>query len=173
MDMSNGNFVVGLGTSLFMRQIKGDSEEPEIGIEWENGIYLSSKPSCIDFQGIREDYGVTKPEKDREDIRFEQEDYFTQLHKLANNPLCSEDIRELLSEIMCAEFCTDKMDKFHQNLSAGFYDEDSEMKVFSVMVSKEMESVLSVRGIDLEDAIEAAANVISMSVVHLDKQKAR
>lgn len=65
------------------------------------------------------------------------------------------------------------MDKFHQNLSAGFYDEDSEMKVFPVTVSKEMKSVLSVRGIDLEDAIEAAANVISMSVVHLDKQKAR
>ena len=55
MDMSNGNFVVGLGTSLFMRQIKGDSEEPEIGIEWEHGVYLSSKPSRIDFQGIRED----------------------------------------------------------------------------------------------------------------------
>ena len=38
MDMSNGNFVVGLGTSLFMRQIKGDNEEPEIGIEWEHGV---------------------------------------------------------------------------------------------------------------------------------------
>lgn len=173
MDMSNGNFVVGLGTSLFMRQIKGDSEEPEIGIEWENGVYLSSKPSRIDFQGIREDYGGTKMEKDREDIRLEQEDYFTQLHKLANNPHCSEDIRELLSEIMRAEFCTDKMDKFHQNLSAGIYDEDSEMKVFPVTVSKDMESVLNVRGIDLEDAIEVATNVISMAEVHMDKQKAR
>lgn len=46
-----------------MRQIKGDSEEPEIGIEWEHGVYLSSKPSRIDFQGIREDYGGTKMEK--------------------------------------------------------------------------------------------------------------
>ena len=98
--------------------------DPEIGIEWEHGVYLSSKPSRIDFQGIREDYGGTKMEKDREDIRLEQEDYFTQLHKLANNPHCSEDIRELLSEIMRAEFCTDKVDKFHQNLSAGIYDED-------------------------------------------------
>ena len=173
MDMSNGNFVVGLGTSLFMRQIKGDNEEPEIGIEWEHGVYLSSKPSRIDFQGIREDYGGTKMEKDREDIRLEQEDYFTQLHKLANNPHCSEDIRELLSEIMRAEFCTDKMDKFHQNLSAGIYDVDSEMKVFPVTVSKDMESVLNVRGIDLEDAIEVATNVISMAEVHMDKQKAR
>ena len=173
MDMSNGNFVVGLGTSLFMRQIKGDNEEPEIGIEWEHGVYLSSKPSRIDFQGIREDYGGTKMEKDREDIRLEQEDYFTQLHKLANNPLCSEDIRELLSEIMRAEFCTDKVDKFHQNLSAGIYDEDSEMKVFPVTVSKDMESVINVRGIDLEDAIEVATNVISMAEVHMDKQKAR
>lgn len=153
MDMSNGNFVVGLGTSLFMRQIKGDSEEPEIGIEWEHGVYLSSKPSRIDFQGIREDYGGTKMEKDREDIRLEQEDYFTQLHKLANNALCSEDIRELLSEIMRAEFCTDKMDKFHQNLSAGIYDDDSELKVFPVTVCKDMQSVLSVRGIDMEDII--------------------
>lgn len=149
MDMSNGNFVVGLGTSLFMRQIKGDSEEPEIGIEWEHGVYLSSKPSRIDFQGIREDYGGTKMEKDREDIR------------------------ELLSEIMRAEFCTDKMDKFHQNLSAGIYDDDSELKVFPVTVCKDMQSVLSVRGIDMEDAIEVAANVISMAEVHLDKQKAR
>ena len=173
MDMGNGNFVVGLGTSLFMRQIKGDSEEPEIGIEWENGVYLSSKPSRIDFQGIREDYGGTKMEKDREDIRLEQEDYFTQLHKLANNPLCSENIRELLSEIMRAEFCTDKMDKFQQNLSSGIYDEGSELKVFPVTVSKDMESVLSVRGIDLEDAIEVATNVISMAEVHLDEQKVR
>lgn len=46
----------------------------------------------------------------------------------------SEDIRELLSEIMRAEFCTDKMDKFHQNLSAGICDDDSELKVFPVTV---------------------------------------
>lgn len=150
-----------------MRQIKGDSEEPEIGIEWENGVYLSSKPSRIDFQGIREDYGGAKLEKDREDIRLEQEDYFTQLHKLANNPHCSEDIRELLSEIMRVEFCTDKMDKFHQNLSAGIYDEDSEMKVFPVTVSKDMESVLSVRGIDLEDAIEVATNEWNVEAIIL------
>lgn len=57
-----------------------------IGIEWEHELYLSSKPSRIDFQGIREDYGGTKMEKDR-DIRLEQEDYL-QLHKLANNALC-------------------------------------------------------------------------------------
>ena len=63
---------------------------------------------------------------------------------------------------MRAEFCTDKVDKFHQNLSAGIYDEDSEMKVFPVTVSKDMESVINVRGIDLEDAIEVATNVISM-----------
>lgn len=75
--------------------------------------------------------------------------------------------------LMRAEFCTDKMDKFHQNLSAGIYDEDSEMKVFPVTVSKDMESVLNVRGIDLDDAIEVAANVISMAEVHMDKQKAR
>ena len=173
MDMSNGNFVVGLGTSLFMRQIKGDSEEPEIGIEWEHGVYLSSTPSRIDFQGIRVDYGGTKLEKDRDDIRLEQEDYFTQLHKLANNPHCSGDIREILCEIMRAEFCTDKMDKFHQNLSSGIYDEDSEMKVFPVTVRKEMQSVLGVRGVDLEDAIEAAANVVSMSEVSRNEQKVR
>lgn len=74
---------------------------------------------------------------------------------------------------MRAEFCTDKMDKFHQNLSAGIYDDDSELKVFPVTVCKDMQSVLSVRGIDMEDAIEVAANVISMAEVHLDKQKAR
>lgn len=36
-----------------------------------------------------------------------------------------------------------------------------------------MESVLNVRGIDLDDAIEVATNVISMAEVHMDKQKVR
>ena len=31
----------------------------------------------------------------------------------------------------------------------------------------------ALRGIDLDDAIEVAANVISMAEVHMDKQKAR
>lgn len=171
MDMSNGNFVVGIGTSLFARQIKGDSEEPEIGIEWEHGVYLSSQASRIDFQGFREEYG-SSTDNDRDGKRMEQENYFTQLHRLANNPHCSEEVREYLCEMMRAEFCTDKMDKFQKNLSAGIYDEDSELKVFPVTVCKDMQSVLSVRGIDMEDAIEVAANVISMAEIHLDEQKA-
>ena len=173
VDMSNGNFVVGLGTSLFMREIKGDSEEPEIGIEWENGVYLSSKPSRIDFQGIREEYGMPGKDKGREDIRLEQEDYFRQLYKLANNPKCSKDIREFLGEVMRAEFCTDKMDKFHKNLSGGIYDADSEMKVFPVAVSKEMTGMINVRGVDFEDAIEAAMDVMSPAEIKTDGQKTR
>ena len=47
------------------------------------------------------------------------------------------------------------------------------MKVFPFTVSKDMESVLNVRGRDLDDAIEVATNVISMAEVHMDKQKAR
>ena len=52
MDMSNGNFVVGLGTSLFMRPIKGDNEEPK---SVSNGSMSISffQASRIDFQGIR------------------------------------------------------------------------------------------------------------------------
>jgi uncharacterized small protein (DUF1192 family) len=173
LDMSNGNFVVGKDTELYMRQVKGDSEEPEIGIEWGHGVYLSSEPSRIDFQCIREEYSKAETEKTREDIRLEQEDYFRQLHKLANNPHCSEEIREFLGEIMRAEFCTDKLDKFARNLSNGIYDEDSEMKVFPITVGKDMVSVLSVRGIDREDAIEAATNVISMAEVHREAQRAR
>lgn len=171
MDMGNGNFVVGLGASLFARQIKGDSEEPEIGVEWEHGVYLSYAPSRIDFQGLREKYG-RHTENDRDDIRTGQENYFTQLHRLADNPHCSGEVREYLCEIMRAEFCTDKMDKFQKNLSAGIYDEDSELKVFPVTVCKNMKSVLSVRGIDMEDAVEAAARVISMAEIHKDEQKA-
>ena len=76
-----------------MRQIKGDNEEPEIGIEWEHEVYLSSKPSRIDFQGIRKIMAEQRWKKNREDIRLEQEDYFTQLPKLANNSHCSENIR--------------------------------------------------------------------------------
>lgn len=173
MDMSNGNFVVGLGTSLFTRQIKGDSEEPEIGIEWDHGVYLSSTPSRIDFQGIREKYEIKNEEKDHENIRIKQENYFMQLHKLANNACCCEEVREYLGEIMRAEFCTDNMDKFQRNLSSGMYDEDSEMRLFPVTVRKEMDSVINVRGIDMDDAIEVATNVISMAEVHLTEQKVR
>lgn len=72
---------------------------------------------------------------------------------------------------MRAEFCTDNMDKFQRNLSTGIYDEDSEMKVFPVAVHKEIQSVLNVRGIDLDDAIEVATNVISKAEVYKDEQK--
>ena len=173
MDKSNGNYVVGLGAGLFSRHIKGDSEEPQFGIEWEHGVYLSSSPSRIDFQELREKYGDQKLEKDTEELRMEQVNYFTQLYKLANNSYCSEEIREYLGEVMRAEFCTDKMDKFNQNLSAGIYDANSEMKVFPVTVSKDMQSVLSVRGVDLEDAIKVATNVISMAEVHCEEKKVR
>ena len=45
------------------------------------------------------------------------------------------------------------------------------MKVFPVTVIK-IWRVCYVRGIDLDDAIEVATNVISIEV-HMDKQKAR
>ena len=98
-------------------------------------------------------------EKDREDIRLEQEDYFTQLHKLANNPHCSEDIRELLSEIMRAEFCTDKMDKFHQNLSAGIYDEDSQLYYRYSLVFSEDE--------DVDTAVERSEDILELMLLIL------
>lgn len=173
MDMDNANFVVGLDTNLYFRQIKGDTEEPQVGIEWGHGIYLDGVLSRTDLKSLREDYGTIKEDKTKEDVRLDLEEYYGELYHLANNPLCNEEVRTLLNEMMRAEFCTDKKEKFMQNLSAGIYDRESEMKVFPVRVNKELSAVINVRGIDMEDAIEAATNVVSMAVVNKNEQKIR
>ena len=64
-------------------------------------------------------------------------------------------------------------ERFQVGVIAGTHGVRGDVKVFPVTVSKDMESVLNVRGIDLDDAIEVATNVISMAEVHMDKQKAR
>lgn len=62
----SGSYVVGCGVELFMRCPKYggsdgrenlDIENVEYGIEWGHGVYLSDKPSEIDFAALKKEYG--------------------------------------------------------------------------------------------------------------------
>lgn len=60
MDVTTGNFTVGIGVDYFARYPKGEdikSDLCEKAIEWGHGVYLGSTPSEIDFQAIRKEYG--------------------------------------------------------------------------------------------------------------------
>lgn len=62
----SGSYVVGCSVEYFMRcpKFKGksgseefDIENVEYGIEWGHGVYLSDKPSEIDFAALKKEYG--------------------------------------------------------------------------------------------------------------------
>lgn len=58
MDISSGQFLVGIDTRLYLRQPKfaPEKQEGEIGIEWGHGLYLSNMPSVIDFARLKREY---------------------------------------------------------------------------------------------------------------------
>ena len=58
MDISSGQFLVGIDTRLYLRQPKfaPEKQEGETGIEWGHGLYLSNMPSVIDFARLKREY---------------------------------------------------------------------------------------------------------------------
>lgn len=66
LNEKSGAYVVGCGVDYFMRcpKYEGNSgrqefdiDNAEYGIEWEHGVYLSNKPSEIDFAALKKEYG--------------------------------------------------------------------------------------------------------------------
>ena len=59
MNMASGAFLVAVGTAYYERYPNAGEytkENAETGIEWGHGVYLSSKPSEIDFAALRAEY---------------------------------------------------------------------------------------------------------------------
>lgn len=66
INKKSGSYVVGCNVEYFMRcpkyegtdgKEKFDIENVEYGIEWGHGVYLSNKPSEIDFAALKKEYG--------------------------------------------------------------------------------------------------------------------
>lgn len=67
MDVSQGNFIVGIDVGYFARYPKEENANSELcekAIEWQHGVYLGSTPSEIDFKAIRREYGKEEQIKD-------------------------------------------------------------------------------------------------------------
>lgn len=72
----SGSYVVGCNVDYFMRcpryegdsgRVEFDMDNVEYGIEWGRGVYLSNKPSEIDFAALKKEYGQ-KPAPDNQGI---------------------------------------------------------------------------------------------------------
>lgn len=59
MNMASGAFLVAVGTAYYERYPNAGEytkDNAETGIEWGHGVYLSAKPSEIDFAALRAEY---------------------------------------------------------------------------------------------------------------------
>lgn len=125
MDVSTGNFTVGIGVDYFARYPKGEdmsSDLCEKAIEWGHGVYLGCTPSFIDFKIIRQEYGVEKEIRSLEDYRHSLNEQFNTYYALAKNETLADSVREAATNAMYEEFGTGKPDRFTSSLHAGDYD---------------------------------------------------
>lgn len=125
MDMKQGNFVVGIGTSLYSRHEKGvelTEDNQTIAVSWDHGVYLGSTPSEIDFEELRERYGEERSITTLSEYRSERNREFHFLQKIIGNKHMTEGMKELAQEQLYSEFMTAKRDTFMENLNDGKYD---------------------------------------------------
>lgn len=123
MDTKNGQFTVGVGTGMFERRLKEiPDDDPDLGIEWEHGIYLGNMPSQIDFDLLRREYGESKTVNNIYEYRQEMKEKFLALWKITDHPLLPESLREAATNAMYECFMTGKRDTFMDNLENGKYD---------------------------------------------------
>ncbi len=137
MDISTGNFLVAQGTDMFARHLRGikaTDANSMIGIEWSQGLYLSSTPSAIDFRHIRQEYGTPKKIEDIHQYREMLTERFRLYGRMIKDELISEKVREDIMFANFKEFGTNDFEHFKQGLNAGLYD-----KGFSEMQELEKE----------------------------------
>lgn len=74
MQMNTGMFLVGVGVDSYKRYPKDEApteDNVQVGIEWGSGIYLGNDISSIDFNRIREEYGVPPEPNERGEYEIE------------------------------------------------------------------------------------------------------
>ncbi len=136
-DEMSGAFVVAQAVRLYARHPRGTKATDGnslIGIEWGQGVYLSSTPSDIDFHHIRQEYGTPKKIEDIHQYREMLTERFRLYGRMIKDELISEKVREDIMFANFKEFGTNDFEHFKQGLNAGLYD-----KGFSEMQELEKE----------------------------------
>lgn len=125
MDVKTGNFVVALGTKLYARYPKKEGKESEncvVAIEWEHGVYLGGTPSYIDFQNLRDEYGMPNQVETLEGYRKSLESKFHFLQKISKSEELDSEVREAARNSLYSTFRTAKAQTFQEALESGDYD---------------------------------------------------
>jgi len=136
-DEMSGDFIVALGVQLYARHPRGvEAKEgnSQIGIEWGQGVYLSSTPSAIDFRHIRQEYGAERKIEDIYQYREMLQDRFRLYSRMEKDELISDKVREAVMYANFEEFGTSDFEHFRKGLNEGLYD-----KGFAEMVEKQKE----------------------------------
>lgn len=125
-DVVTGTFIVAQGVDAFARHPRGvDATDANslIGIEWGQGLYLSSTPSTIDFHHIRQEYGTPRIIEDIDQYREMLVERFRLYSRLEKDELLSDEAREAIMLANFKEFGTSDLEQFRKGLQEGLYDE--------------------------------------------------
>lgn len=138
-DVVTGTFIVAQGVDAFARHPRGvDATDANslIGIEWGQGLYLSSTPSTIDFHHIRQEYGTQRIIEDIDQYREMLVERFRLYSRLEKDELLSDKAKEAIMLANFGEFGTSDFEHFRKGLHEGLYD-----KGFVEMQEKQKEKL--------------------------------
>jgi len=125
MSVKTGELLVGVNTQYYQRTPKeGYSSLDSVisGIEWGNGIYLGNKITSIDFESIRNSYGIPKEAETLTQYRDRLKHEYRLYASLADNANVAHELREAAWKSREAVFETEDYDTFLAFLNKGFYD---------------------------------------------------
>lgn len=125
MSVKTGELLVGVNTQYYQRTPKeGYSSLDSVisGIEWGNGIYLGNKITSIDFESIRNSYGIPKEAETLTQYRDRLKHEYRLYESLADNANVTHELREAAWKSREAVFETEDYDTFLAFLDKGFYD---------------------------------------------------
>lgn len=125
MSVKTGELLVGVNTQYYQRTPKeGYSSLDSVisGIEWGNGIYLGNKITSIDFESIRNSYGIPKEAETLTQYRDRLKHEYRLYESLADNANVTHGLREAAWKSREAVFETEDYDTFLAFLNKGFYD---------------------------------------------------
>jgi hypothetical protein len=100
MDVRTGKFLVGIGVEQYERHPKGippTKNNVETGIEWGHGVYLSDRPSEIDFEALRHEYGKENAGRGEDIYPVEIRETLSRVENIPANSM--EEARQIAEEM--------------------------------------------------------------------------
>lgn len=97
-NIRTGQFAVGNGIKAYYRYPKGqepNSHNTDYGVEWGYGTYLSSIPSEIDFQALREEFGKEPPVNENGEYELEIREVLSRTEKVK-----ADNLGDAIDELM-------------------------------------------------------------------------